>query len=201
MRLSERMCPLLARKVVRYRTRRALTFLIAIVAGAPSAAFAQQTGKPAVEVVGRFTNMRFTEEHAYGYAVELWRHEKTMLGMFLASEGLEGDTPAGRLENVNFDAKTGALSFEAKLTIGVVYSKEHDGVPSRDLFCFTGVLKGNQLRGRLERLDMLESRPTPKPEQIVLRGKGSASGMLAYKSYADWKEAIDEILKFRGPKW
>lgn len=197
----ERMCPLHARNMVRDRSHRALTILIAIVAGAAGAAFAQKTGKPAIAVQGRFTNMRYTDEHAYGYSVELWRGEMAMMGLFLTSEGLQGDNPAGLLEKVSFDANTGALSFEARLSTGVVYSKEHDGVPSRDLFRFTGVLKGRQLRGRLERLDMLDPQPSPKTEQIVLRREGSASGMTAYESYAEWKKAMDEILKFRGPKW
>ena len=187
--------------MVRCRTRPALTFLMAIVAGAAGATWAQQPSQPAVSVVGRFTNMRYTDEHAYGYAVELWRHENAMLGLFLASEGLQGDTPAGLLEKVSFSTKTGAISFEVKLSTGVVYSKEHDGVPSRDLFRFRGVLRGQRLSGRLERLDGLESHPTPKVEQIVLRREGAASDITPYKSHAEWKDAIDDILKFRGPKW
>ena len=145
--------------------------------------------------------MRYTEEHAYGYAVELWRHDNAMMGLFLASEGLQGDTPAGLLEKVSFNEKTGAFAFEARLSTGVVYSKEHNGVPSRDLFRFKGALKDQRLSGQLERLDMLESHPTRKAEQIVLRSKGAASEMTSYKNYAEWKKAIDDILKFRGPKW
>lgn len=145
--------------------------------------------------------MIYTDEHAYGYAVELWRHNKTIVGLFLASEGLEGDTPAGLLEKLSFEEKTGDLSFEAKLSIGIVYSKQHDGVPSRDLFRFKGTLKGNQLRGRLERLDMLADKPVPQAEQVFLRREKPSSDVLAYKSYVDWKQSIDEILKFRGPEW
>lgn len=145
--------------------------------------------------------MTFTDEHAYGYAVEVWRYDETLVGLFLASEGLEGDTPAGLLEKLSFDEKTGAISFEARLCLGVVYSKQHDGVPSRDLFRFKGSLKRNQIHGRLDRLDMLEPKPAPKTEQVVLKREKSNSALAAYKSYPDWKQSIDEILKFRGPKW
>ncbi|MBI4165151.1 MAG: hypothetical protein HY508_05385 [Acidobacteria bacterium] len=187
--------------MVRYRTHRVLTCLTALAAAAPSPATARQASKHSVDVVGRYTNMRYTEEHAYGYAVELWRHENAMIGLFLATEGLDVDIPAGLLEKVTYDEKTGALSFEARLSIGVVYSKEYNGAPSRDLFRFRGSLKKNQLRGQLERLDLLEPHSAAKTEQIILRRKQSASDMTAFKSYADWRDAKGEILKFRGPKW
>ena len=172
--------------------------LIAAFAGAETHPRAVQ---PAVAVSGRFTNMRFTEEHAYGYAVELWRYEKSLIGLFLASEGLEGDTPAGIIENLEFNDKTGALSFQARLTTGVVYSKEHDGIPSRDLFRFTGFLKSSRLRGRLERYDLLNPHAAPATEKVVLPREKSASDMTAYKTFSEWKEVTDEILEFRGPKW
>lgn len=173
----------------------------AALLGPPLAAFAQKPEPPAVTVVGRFTNMRYTEEHAYGYAVELWRHKKLLIGMFLASEGPLGDTPTGLIENVAYDARTGALTFQARLTTGVVYSKEHDGVPSRDLFRFTGNLKGSRLRGRLERYDLLNPHAAPAAEQVTLPREKSASDMTAFDNFSEWKEAADEILKFRGPKW
>ncbi len=186
---------------------RSLRFSLAPICGfaallaLPLSASAQKPAPPAVAVVGSFSNMRYTEEHAYGYAVELWRHEKSLIGMFLASEGLAGDTPTGLIENVEYNARTGALSFQARLTTGVVYSKEHDGVPSRDLFRFTGYLKGSRLRGRLDRYDLLNPHAAPTTELVVLPREKSASDMTAYKSYFEWRGAVDEILNFRGPKW
>lgn len=182
-------------------TRPLLATLIAILVGSAQVAFAQNPGNSKIAVVGSFANMRFTDEHAYGTSMELWRLERTLVGLLYVSEGLQGDTPAGLLEKVTFDANTGALSFEAKLTTSVVYSRQHDGVPSRDLFRFTGVLKKGQLRGRLERLDLLDPHSTPKPERIVLRRESAASGMRAFADYASWKAHADSILKLRGPKW
>lgn len=166
----------------------------------PAALVGQVTESP-VSVVGHFTNMRFTEEHAYGCAVELWRQGNALVGLFLASEGLQGDTPTGLLEDVRFDTKTGRLSFRTRLTIGVVYSKEHDGVPSLDVFEFSGVLGKNRLTGTLKRLDGLSPHDPPKIKKISLTRSQSNEGMEPFKSLDDWKKAADEILKFRGPKW
>jgi len=166
-----------------------------------SATLMGQTAAPPVSVLGHFTNMRFTEEHAYGYAVELWRQGDLLVGLFLASEGLQGDTPTGLLEDVKFDTQTGELSFRAKLSIGVVYSKEHDGVPSRDVFEFFGVLGKNRLTGTLKRRDGLSPQDMPRIENIALTRSRSNGGMETFKSLDDWKKAADGILKFRGPKW
>ena len=164
-------------------------------------AFMGQETAPRVSVVGHFTNMRFTEEHAYGYAVELWRHGDSLLGLFLASEGLQGDTPTGLLEDLKFDTKTGRIFFRAKLSIGVVYSKDHDGVPSRDVFEFSGVLGKNRLTGTLKRREGLSPQDAPKIEKIALTRTKSNDGMEPFQSLDDWKKAADGILKFRGPKW
>src|SRR5438046_1449435 len=83
-------------------------------------AFAQSS-TASIAFVGEFSNMRFTDEHAYGYGVELWRQGDTLFGLFSASEGLAGDTPTGMLEDVKFDSRTRKLSFKAKLTIGAAY--------------------------------------------------------------------------------
>jgi hypothetical protein len=46
-----------------------------------------------IHPLGAFSNMRFTEEHAYGYRVDLWWAGPCRFGLFEASEGLSGDTP------------------------------------------------------------------------------------------------------------
>jgi hypothetical protein len=58
--------------------------------------------------VGEFSNVRYTAEHAYGYAVQLWRDGDRLIGLLMVSEGLQGDTPTGMLENVRFNSRTGA---------------------------------------------------------------------------------------------
>lgn len=44
-----------------------------------------------VSAIGAFSNMRYTEEHAYGYVVELWRAEDCLFGLFFSSNGLKAE--------------------------------------------------------------------------------------------------------------
>jgi hypothetical protein len=143
--------------------------------------------------------MQFTEEHAYGYAVQLWRSGNSLIGVLLVSEGLQGDTPTGMLENIKFNLRTGKLSFTARLTTGMTY---FDGrsEPSRDLFEFSGVLETTVLTGTLKRTDLSVSSDRVTPERVRLNAQPEAV-LLSASSEIDWKRQIDEILKRRGPKW
>src|ERR1017187_3008288 len=87
--------------------RRLTCFLALLSTGTALPAFAQDPDRP-IRAIGDFSNVRYTEEHAYGYTVELWRDGNSAIGLFLVSEGLQGDTPMGMLENVRFDSRTGA---------------------------------------------------------------------------------------------
>jgi hypothetical protein len=158
------------------------------------------TAPAPVVVAGEFSNMRYTEEHAYGYTVQLWRQGDTLFGLFLCSEGLAGDTPTGRLDQAQFDPATGKLSFRAKLTTGLVYLGPGREAPSRDLFEFRGLLEKTALAGTLQRSNLLQPKAAPQVERIRLR-KVTGEGMTRPASYAEWKTWADGILKFRGPKW
>ena len=174
-------------------------FLALLSTGAALPAFAQDPDRP-IRAIGEFSNMRYTEEHAYGYAVELWRDGDSMIGLFLVSEGLQGDTPTGMLENGRFDSRTGALSFTARLTTGLAVLPGGQQAPSRDLFEFSGTLKAAVLTGTLKRSDLLHpSRPGAR-ERVQLKIQAQAA-MLPTHSYAEWKRQADELLKRRGPKW
>jgi hypothetical protein len=162
-------------------------------------AFAQG-GTTRITVVGEFSNMRFTEEHAYGYTVELWREGDTVFGLFSASEGLAGDTPTGMLDEVKFDSRTGKLSFKAKLTIGAAYLGNGKQEPSRDLFEFEGALSRSAVAGTLKHSDMLRAAGAATSQRIRL-SRRTGNAMTAPESYDAWKRMTSEILKFRGPKW
>ena len=151
-------------------------------------------------VVGEFSNMRFTEEHAYGYTVELWRQGDRVIGLLEASEGLAGDTPTGRLDEVQFELRSGALSFKAKLTMGVVRSAMGREEPSHDLFEFRGTLGREALVGTMKHSDMLQPEAKPAISHVRLR-RGSGEEMMRASSYAEWQDSVDEILRRRGPKW
>jgi hypothetical protein len=127
-----------------------------------------QAGAAPVAVVGEFSNMRYTAEHAYGYTVQLWREGDRLFGLFLCSEGLAGDTPTGMRDAVEADPATGKLSFRAKLTTGVAYLGAGQEAPSRDLFEFRRRLEKTVLAGRLTKIG-------PAPAEGGAAGRGSAA--------------------------
>ncbi len=155
-----------------------------------------------VEPIGEFTNMRYTEEHAYGYTVQLWREGDKVFGFLFASEGLAGDTPSGLLEDVDYDVATHRLTFRARLTLGQFYDKTHNGVPSRDEFRFNGFLRKDRIKGTIEAIDRLTPNATPRREEIVLtRSKEESDLMQWYNGFQAWRRDAEEILMRRGPKW
>jgi hypothetical protein len=155
-----------------------------------------------IKYIGRFSDMRFTEEHQYGNEVELWMAGKTLVGFLLWSQGSIGDTPTGTVENVSYDPQTGKLSFTSKLTTGSHYCKVHHDVPSQDLFKFKGTLTHDSLSGELLHLQALDENNVISKEQIVLKRmeENQASGYQK-TTYSKFKQRAKSILEFRGPKW
>jgi hypothetical protein len=185
-------------------TKRLLLVIAAAIVIAPGAT--SQSAGPPVTVIGDFSNLRFTEEHAYGYSVQLWRqgtnNQTTVFGLFMASEGLAGDTPAGNIENVQFDAGSGKLSFQAKLTLGVELDDTGRQQPSRDFFEFKGVLQPTELVGTVRHSDRRHPQVPAAAEQVTLkRQEHESADMPAPRDYRDWQTSVAGILKRRGPKW
>jgi hypothetical protein len=190
---------------------RLVPLIATLVAITRSSAIAQDPTR-SIRALGEFSNMRLTEEHAYGYSVQLWRDGDSLIGLFLASEGLQGDTPTGALENVKYDPRTGSLSFAAKLSMGVNVLPGGKQEPSRDLFEFTGTLNfgvihvaavtfvDGTLTGELKHSDPRAPSRKGSPQHIELKYRKEAD-VLPATSYAEWKRQADEILKRRGPKW
>jgi hypothetical protein len=152
------------------------------------AAALAQAPRP-ITFAGEFSNMRYTEEHAYDYTVQLWREGANVFGLFLASEGLAGDTPTGLLDDLKYDARSGKLSFKAKLTMGLDARNQ----PSHDLFEFDGKMSARAVAGVLKR--------GGAPERINLRKVQTDPAFDQPATYDAWKRQTDEILKRRGPKW
>jgi hypothetical protein len=144
--------------------------------------------------------MRFTQEHAYGSQVDLWRQGNELFGHFLYSEGLSGDTPTGRIENVSYDPSSRRVSFEARLTMGTHYCKTHSGLPSRDKFSFNGTLNKESITGRLQRDHGLHPE-VPGPRQAVRLEKKVSPGLNEFESRHQWEQYSREILRHRGPRW
>ena len=153
-----------------------------------------------IQKVGVFSNIRYTEEHAYGYSVELWKTPGCVFGLFLSAYGLAGDTPTGLLERVIFDEKTGALSFRARLTTGSFSNREHSNVPSRDIFEFSGTLAASALSGSVRRSNALTPNESPTTEQVELKRAKDGPGYDTM-TFGDWQRVAVDILKLRGPRW
>jgi len=93
--------------------------------------FPPDTPRPAF--VGTFTDARETYT-IETYRLHVWRDSKGIFGE-IAYPVLDADSPASRLYDAHFDAKSGALSFRAKLGIGELV--------------FSGVLSSNIIKGTL----------------------------------------------------
>jgi len=156
-----------------------------------------------IQPAGSYSNMQFTEEHAYGYTVEVWRKEHTVIGFFLSSEGLQGDTPTGLLDKVLFNPKTGQLSFQAKLTMGSLYGGPDKEIPTKDLYEFQGTLTSDFLKGHLKHSELAGPKPQVKEEDILLKKSIENSemdfmgGLKTVKDFQNWTE----VIKNRMPKW
>lgn len=151
--------------------------------------------------------MRYTEEHAYGYTVELWRSADCLFGFFLSSSGLMGNTPTGQIENINYDEKISTISFSARLTEGLLLSSTAPAfsfVPSQDVYEFTGVLHEKSLRGTLRHIiknDLPDAQPIdPEAVALPLSHKDSKE-MQSLLTFSQWELVAKHILKTRGPKW
>src|SRR6478672_472642 len=69
------------------RTARACTFVIvsACAVASPGASPTSQSRGDGTRVIveGEFSNIRYTEDHAYGQSVQLWRQGSRLLGLFM----------------------------------------------------------------------------------------------------------------------
>ena len=150
--------------------------------------------------IGAFSNMRYTEEHAYGETVLLWRAGTCIFGLFESAQGLQGDTPVGELQDVTHNPNTGGLRFSAKLTLGVIAGPSTPPQPSRDLFTFEGTLGAAGVTGELVHATRVD--PKPPVRDIVLTASArDAKLMRGSTTYGAWREKWEPVLKRRGPKW
>ncbi len=162
-----------------------------------------QAEAPPVTVVGAYSNVVVTDEHAQGYAIQLWRQGDLYFGFFQRAAGLAGDTPSGLLEDLRVDPQDHTIAFKAKLSVGSESMNGETWVPSRDLYQFSGTLFLDQISGSLVHLNgnHPESRGTAEEIKLYRSKKEEADLMLQTTSYQEWTESARKILRARGPKW
>ena len=178
----------------------ALILLIRCVFPAAEASAIQQRRE--IKPIGCFGNVRSTGEHVDGYSVHLWTAPTGLIGIIYYHRGLDGDSPMGVLTDTGYDPDSGNLAFEARLTIGLHYCRNHTGIPSKDVISFQGILKKNLLLGNIVVTDLTDSAPVvvDKRENFLMRGDGDCR-LESYESYDVWRWYWEPIFKFRGPKW
>ena len=123
-----------------------------------------------------------------------------MLGIFSHSAGLIGDTPLGRIESTKFDSKTGRITFNAKLTMGLHSCRIHKEIPGRDMFIFDGILSKKSISGILKHADSLHPESAPIEEKVTFVTDENW-GIQDYPNKPQWDASVNNILKYRGPKW
>lgn len=163
--------------------------LFAILIGWVQCAVAEES--PVIPV-GEFSNMRATKSgHCYGYSADFWRYDRTIVGFLYHSEGLCGDSPTGLLEDVNYEPKTGKLSFKAKVSMGCNFNEKKKCVPVIDLVEFNGKLAKTQLVGTMTWRE-IGKKKSLKKENVQLKPEAENS-MTSYSSLSEWKSDLKEV--------
>jgi hypothetical protein len=153
-----------------------------------------------ISAIGAFSNLRETEEHAYGETVWLWRSGGCVFGLFESAQGLQGDAPIGELQDVMHNPRTGELRFTASLSIGILYGGALTSPrPSRDRFSFVGTLSATRLAGELSHATQADAKPTVRAVTLAASAR-DADFLSGPATYGVWREIWDPILARRGPK-
>jgi hypothetical protein len=153
-----------------------------------------------ITFAGTYSNIRYSGEHDSGYEVQLWKYNGHLYGFLTVANGMIGDTPVGVLDHVTWDAKTGKLVFDAKLTTG--YLDDKGKVPAKDLFKFDGVLTARLLSGKLSLLDGYH--PDQPPSSVValrLKLQKEKVDPDHYATPQDLLAANRPMLDNSGPRW
>ena len=171
-----------------------------------------------VVAAGTYTNMRYTTEHCQGYSVQLWNGNGNgngngkakagdqMYGLLRVCDGPTGDTPVGLMEHVRWNAGTGELAFDAKLTTGMQVTgtdAAHMGeTPEKDFFRFEGKLTGHVLSGRMTHEDRTADKVSTSSKVLQLRlDRTDKPDPNQYATAQDWLASNTDMLKANGPKW
>lgn len=84
-----------------------------------------------------YSNIRYTEEHAYGVEIELWRVGTGLVAMIAETNGLQADFPNVPARVVVYDENTGTIRLE--------------GEWCKEPLLFAGVFRDGMVTGTLTR--------------------------------------------------
>jgi hypothetical protein len=176
-----------------FRVSAIVTFLV----GAALTASAQMVP------LGDYTNQKFTTEHCVGYEVQLWKMNEQLYGMLLHCDGMSGDTPVGYIDHVVWNATTGKLTFDAKLTTGMdIVGTDNHETPAKDYYKFDGTMTALLLSGKMSHEDMAQDHHAPVIASVTMKiDKAATKSMTKYPAVADWQAGNADVMSYRGPKW
>ena len=163
--------------------------------------------KPTDEITGvgvfssAFPSIRNTGM-AYWYGVDLWRVDSCYFGYLTVTNSREGDPPYGVL-SFRLPPDSNSLSFSSKLSMAVSYQgPDKPGIPTRDLFEFSGTYDKKQIIGTFTYYDKLAD-GKPITQKTRLRAGQMDALWLTKKgtTYRDWQIDAERMLNMSGPKW
>jgi len=145
----------------------------------------------AVVPVGSFSDMKIAGDHCNGTAVDLWRHGQALVGLLHFCAGLVESKATTVIEEPAFDARTGALSFTARLSAGTDYLPGGREVASRDVWKFRGALSKDRLAGAFTKRD--DANPRRRPRRVAARLQRRPGALEPFASLDEWRRWADKI--------
>ncbi len=140
------------------------------------------------------------DPHAYGINIQLFKHDASWSGFISEFVGPGFDPPSGKLSDLRVDENAGAISFSAKLSIGVVQLPGSKAwTPAKNLYEFKGSINKDSISGSLTRKRIDDETVTPQKESVAFKRENPDAKASAV-SYEQWNQTWEQILKARGPK-
>ena len=139
------------------------------------------------------------DPHASGIEIQLWQKDGKYLGYMAEYVGPVADPPVGQLDAIKVDEKTGAISFTAKLSVGVAPAAGGNAwVPTKNLYEFKGTFSERAITGTLRRKSVQDDGTgLAYDESLTLAAKHRDPD----GTFEAWSRRWNDALKSRGPKW
>jgi hypothetical protein len=135
-----------------------------------------QSPPATVEHLGDYAQLRQTDEHVYGYVLQLWRDGTGIVGLWSIASGEPADFPTVRVDELRWDAASGAIRFT---------------VTACGTSRFEGVVRGSEIVGRIT-----EQRTNSTTDLRLRRGDDERSSL----PRAEWLAQTENILNRRKPR-